>query len=114
MQQRNWEQDKLICSTFKMKWRSMVGRCNSKGTKSYKSYGAKGIHLNWLNFEEFSNDMYQSYVDHCYQYGISDTTIDRIDSRKDYEKSNCRWITKKEQFGKHFRRRLTFDPTDLV
>ena len=70
---------------------SMVYRCHSEKSKSYKFYGAKGIRVcdEWLNdpskFEEWA-------VKNGYQ---DDLTIDRIDSNKGYEPDNCRWIPQK-------------------
>lgn len=76
----------------------MVSRCRSEQTVLYKRYGAKGIKLDWESFEHFSSEMYQSYVEHVLEYGIKETTIDRIDSSLGYHKNNCRWATKKEQY----------------
>ena len=51
----------------------------------------------WNSFEEFKNDMYESYLAHVKEYWEKDTTIDRINPYKDYCKENCRWATIKEQ-----------------
>lgn len=69
----------------------MTYRCYKEDSKSYKFYGAKGIKVcdEWLNdpskFEKWA-------IENGYQ---DDLTIDRIDSNKDYEPSNCRWVSKK-------------------
>lgn len=69
----------------------MTYRCYKEDSKSYKFYGAKGIKVcdEWLNdpskFEKWA-------IENGYQ---DDLTIDRIDSNKDYEPSNCRWVPKK-------------------
>ena len=52
----------------------------------------------WNSFEEFKNDMYESYVAHVKEYWERDTTIDRIDPSWNYCKENCRWATIKEQW----------------
>ena len=43
----------------------------------------------WQKYKNFENDMYPTF-----QEGL---TLDRIDNNKDYELSNCKWSTKKEQ-----------------
>lgn len=73
-------------------YRNMINRCYNKKTKGYKYYGERGIKVcdSWLlNFEYFFKDM---------GFRPSDKhSIDRIDVNGNYEKSNCRWATKKEQ-----------------
>ena len=75
----------------------MVARCNRKTNTSYKNYWARGIKCLWGSFEEFKNDMYESYVDHVQKYWRKQTSLDRIDVNWNYCKENCRWATKSEQ-----------------
>lgn len=84
---------------FYRKWKSMKNRCYNKKDCEYHNYGGKGIVFSdeWLNFEIFKKDMYKSYLIHVKKFGVKNTTIDRIDSNKNYDKSNCRWATWKEQ-----------------
>ena len=73
-------------------WSSMIERCERIASKSYKWYGAKGIHVcnEWHDFEVF-----KSWAEsNGYSEGLS---IDRIDASKDYDPSNCRWATVEEQ-----------------
>lgn len=71
-------------------WAQMLSRCNNPKAQSYPFYGAKGIKVcdRWKEFLHFYADMGDR------QEG---KTLDRIDSLKDYEPSNCRWAFHKEQ-----------------
>lgn len=68
-------------------------RCRNPKAPNYYKYGAKGIAFEWDTFEEFKRDMYEPYLEHIKEHGIKNTTIDRIDSSKNYNKDNCRWAT---------------------
>ena len=64
--------------------------CNPNATK-YPVYGARGIAVceRWLDsFENFLADMGER---------PEGKTLDRIENDGNYEKSNCRWATPKEQ-----------------
>jgi hypothetical protein len=81
-------------------WESMIGRCYRKSHTSYKDYGAKGVKVcdRWHSFDNFYNDMYESFVMHSSIFGEDNTSLDRIENNKRYEPSNCRWTTWKKQF----------------
>ena len=72
-------------------WSGMKQRCNYKKHKDYKYYGGRGIKVcpRWSNsFELFVLDMGIRPLKH---------TLDRIDGNKNYEPSNCKWSTHKDQ-----------------
>lgn len=78
-------------------WKGMKSRCNNKNHKSFHNYGAIGVNVceEWLDFNNFYNDMYKSYLSHIKNF--KQTTLDRIDNSKGYSKDNCSWATIKEQ-----------------
>lgn len=73
-------------------WHSMKARCYLKTAINYPAYGGCGISVcdDWLRFEPFQ----QWALSHGYNDNL---TIDRIESKGNYEPSNCRWATMLEQ-----------------
>jgi hypothetical protein len=72
-------------------WGNMLYRCNTPSCKLYKNYGGRGIKVcdDWLIFDNFIKDMgFRPTVNH---------SLDRIDVDGDYNVSNCRWATNKQQ-----------------
>jgi hypothetical protein len=72
-------------------WISMKQRCTNPNAPDYKNYGGRGITIcdRWLNsFQNFLEDMGERQIS---------TSIERIQVNGNYEQSNCRWATMKEQ-----------------
>lgn len=72
-------------------WRDMRQRCYNPNSRRYYTHGARGITIcdRWLeSYDNFLDDM-----------GIKPDgySIDRINNDGNYEPSNCRWATPKEQ-----------------
>jgi hypothetical protein len=72
-------------------WNNMISRCYYPNYRSYHRYGGRGIKVceRWRYFTNFYEDM-----------GNKPTrshSIDRINNNGNYEPSNCRWSSKKEQ-----------------
>ena len=84
---------------FYKRWENMKARCKDVRHKKKKYYYDKGIQVckRWSRFQNFYADMYSSYLEHVSVHGESNTTLDRINSDKNYTFKNCRWATYKVQ-----------------
>jgi hypothetical protein len=78
---------------------------NNPNSKTSRFYGNRGIKNDWKSFDQFYNDMYESYLKHVKEFGEKNTTIDRKNSLGNYNKENCQWATTLEQ-GKNRRNNL--------
>lgn len=75
-------------------WNAMIHRCTNEKYNNYKYYGGRGIKVckKWNNsFENFLADMGKR--------PSSKHSLDRINNDGNYEPSNCRWATKKQQMS---------------
>lgn len=87
---------------FYRHWQGAVRRCRSD--KSYKEQIF--VCERWSCFENFKDDMYESYIKHCGIYGDVDVSLDRIDGYGNYEPQNCRWVTLKQQYSHQQRKKV--------
>ena len=72
-------------------WSAMLSRCNNHNSHIYEYYGGRGIKVceRWeKSFESFYKDMGDR---------PANKTLDRINNNGNYEPSNCKWSTPKEQ-----------------
>ena len=70
-------------------WSHMKGRCQNERHKRYRDYGARGILVceRWNDFVNFFADMGSRPIG---------TRLGRLDKAKNYELSNCKWMTTQE------------------
>lgn len=81
---------KTKASPTYVSWASMHTRCSNENSISYKNYGGKGISIcpEWKSFEAFFADMGER---------PSGSSLERIDSGRDYCKENCVWASRTQQ-----------------
>ena len=79
-----------VSSTYRT-WYAMLQRCGNENDRAYHNYGARGISVcdKWNSFIGFLDDMGERPA--------KNMSLDRKENDGNYEISNCRWATKKEQ-----------------
>ena len=78
-------------------WSSMLNRCYNPKNKSYNYYGQRGIRVcdRW-RFGENGEHGFECFLADMGPRPAGNS-LDRINSSGNYEKSNCRWATAREQ-----------------
>jgi len=75
-------------------WHHIHDRCYSRNCKNYSNYGGRGITC----CEEWKSP--KDFIEWCLSNGWEQgLQIDRIDNNGNYEPSNCRFSTPKEQMN---------------
>jgi hypothetical protein len=88
---RRYEQHGESSSATYVSWAGMKDRCENPRSSSWEDYGGRGIVVceRWsASYEAFVEDMGHRPVG---------KSIDRINVDGNYEPTNCRWATAKEQ-----------------
>lgn len=71
------------------RWGSMINRCENQNDASYPRYGGKGISV----CQKWRHD-FMTFYNWAISTGFKkELEIDRIDSKGNYEPSNCQWIS---------------------
>lgn len=91
-----WLKHWFSWTRFYNTWRAINNRCCETYYR-YDDYWWRWIVVLRSSFEEFKNDMYESYIEHIKEFWEKQTTIDRIDNSWNYCKDNCRWATQLQQ-----------------
>jgi hypothetical protein len=74
-------------------YKSMMERCCNPNNRAYKNYGGRGIKIcdEWMHNPK-------AFIDWALNNGYKDNlTIERINVNGNYEPSNCKWATIKQQ-----------------
>jgi hypothetical protein len=87
-------------SSLYKRWQHMKSRCLNPNNKRYADYGGRGIQIceEWLSFSNYKRDV-GNPPEGC--------SLDRINNDGNYEPSNVRWATSKEQSNNRRKARAT-------
>ena len=84
---------KTVINQLRSRYENMKSRCYNSKNKHYEYYGGKGIKIcnEWLDNK---NNFIIWALTHGYEEHL---TIERHDGEKNYDPTNCRWVTRKVQ-----------------
>lgn len=94
-------------------WCGMIGRCTNDKNHKYPSYGGRGIKVcdRW-QYGEGGRSGFECFLADMGPRPLN-TSIDRFpDNDGNYEKSNCRWGTPKQQYHNRERRQARASHVD--
>lgn len=88
-------------------WADMIKRCTNPKRKDYPQYGGRGIAVcdKWIH-------SYEAFIADVGRRPSSELTLDRINNDGNYEPTNVRWATKKQQAANRRPRNYDHDPDD--
>jgi hypothetical protein len=90
-------------------WCNIKNRCRNKNVLAYKDYGGRGISI----CEEWSKD-FKCFYDWCMNNGwAKGLEIDRKNNDGNYEPSNCRFVTTKENM-RNKRNTLSYEQVEEI
>lgn len=93
-------------------WCGMIARCRNPKHIHFDRYGGRGIDVckEWEEFTSFRDWALANGYDEKAPRGKC--TIDRIDSDKNYEPLNCRWVDMKAQSNNRHPKRVKNSPSN--
>ena len=80
------------------RWNSLNTKFKRKGSKFYKHIIDNNINLKWDNYQDFHEDMSQSFEELAKSNDEKNIVLYVHDEYKDYDKNNCYWGLKKVTF----------------
>lgn len=88
-----------LVAVLRGRFNSMHNRCYNQKCKSFRCYGGRGIAVDdrWHNFDLFVLDLLPDFLKKTSLWGVANTTLERINNDGNYAKSNCKWVTMREQ-----------------